>query len=822
MLPITKHAEQLSAKQDELEQARSELDHLQDRNRKQKILIEKNQSRGSSPPSSISSNRRRQLTPEERMARDLARDERRRERRKLLLEQYEQEEAQVKEDLQFQELEIQRLEAQQKVLEAQQKVLEAQQDAITQRRRLRELSQSKNNVESFLEDHLSSQSSDLENESNIFQAEDVSVIEQDAEMQAAYAIGDDTMQLPKSQDARKLAIDRGVPLTRRSSDVLTKPVSSAVRFPSRGMTLSSLTLPQPFSAKSKTDEDPLGRNIGGNESQSKKQSSAEQEKWDRHRTKWQLRHDRQAAEKLQRELDAEDELTKRTTSSRSKNENPDGKLNDISKYLNTSLIPTGTAFENMWDSRHPAERTRQYIAVEEEDVPRIKTSRKMPKSLFPEKTARTFSSGDPQYLKRLSVGFDRDDISDIQVHRTLPSHAHIMLRSTNIQEYVKFFSRWRMYEKENRVKLHVTQVVAEDLVLELMALNNLIEEDFVSLTMADLFVLVASDHKLDSAEEFSENLRMALEDLGELNWEDVRSYDHKQFFIAVLIREQRFNKAYELLQFANPDLNLTIEGEVYGLAAVWHELFQPSYNKYVLSSIKIKPKDSNYDSIQHYIQVYVAVARIHYLKSRQSRKGCLYGNRKTRRDAMIRRHARRSEQHKSVTIEGTKADSPKKKYFFRNKSSVNHISERTNDQGEEDSDNELQEDEKAEPVAADYHTAEDNTDVSEIEAIDELVESADIEDDGIYMAKHLYALSQSVAAQSRTPWPPHCRNYLFTAKCKEGSSCKYAKYHNEMDSLAYLEFFYRYFKENRIPLRKPPDTVKQILPRGAPPPAQRK
>ena len=125
-----------------------------------------------------------------------------------------------------------------------------------------------------------------------------------------------------------------------------------------------------------------------------------------------------------------------------------------------------------------------------------------------------------------------------------------------------------MYEKENRVKLHVTQVVAEDLVLELMALNNLIEEDFVSLTMADLFVLVASDHKLDSAEEFSENLRMALEDLGELNWEDVRSYDHKQFFIAVLIREQRFNKAYELLQFANPDLNLTIEGEVYGLAAV--------------------------------------------------------------------------------------------------------------------------------------------------------------------------------------------------------------------------------------------------------------
>lgn len=122
-----------------------------------------------------------------------------------------------------------------------------------------------------------------------------------------------------------------------------------------------------------------------------------------------------------------------------------------------------------------------------------------------------------------------------------------------------------------------------------MSLNKISEKQFLSLDMKDVFSMVARETYLTSQEDFAIALRSALSDLPRLNWEDVRAYNHKSFYDALLERRKRFVRTYDILRCANPGHIPPIQGETFGLAQIWFDMIQSSYNKYVSMSIDKKP-----------------------------------------------------------------------------------------------------------------------------------------------------------------------------------------------------------------------------------------
>ena len=225
-----------------------------------------------------------------------------------------------------------------------------------------------------------------------------------------------------------------------------------------------------------------------------------------------------------------------------------------------------------------------------------------------------------EFERRLSAPMHRSDLTEVKITRELPSHAHILLKSTDIREYVDFFMRWQMYEKAHKVELNVFQVVDEDLILELMAMNDMSDKEFMKLNMTSLFKLVSNDNEIYSPQEFSETLRSVLSDLEVLQWENIGAHNHKEFYVQLLIRKRRFLRTFELLEAANPDVVPSLEGQPFGLYAVWHDLIQHSYNQYVVSCLKKKPRYGEYNSIQQYIEVYTIQAESHYAQSREKKK----------------------------------------------------------------------------------------------------------------------------------------------------------------------------------------------------------
>ena len=202
-----------------------------------------------------------------------------------------------------------------------------------------------------------------------------------------------------------------------------------------------------------------------------------------------------------------------------------------------------------------------------------------------------------------------------------------------------------------------------------MALNKISEKQFLHLNMTDVFTMVARETYLSSPEDFAIALRSALSDLPQLIWEGVRAHNHKAFYDELLERRKRFVRTYDILECANPHHVPPIQGETFGLAHIWFDMIESSYNDYVSMSIDKKPSDRNYDSIIQYIDLYVEIAEGHLMRA-QKAKSCLYGNIKDRMLAQEKRRDKRQarivhDSHDSISAPCS-PDSDKS-WFFRKK-----------------------------------------------------------------------------------------------------------------------------------------------------------
>ena len=81
----------------------------------------------------------------------------------------------------------------------------------------------------------------------------------------------------------------------------------------------------------------------------------------------------------------------------------------------------------------------------------------------------------------------------VQLHRPVPSYEHIRLKSTGIKEYIKFFIAWQKYEKENGIKLSISEIVSDDLLDHLLDNSEMSEAKFLNLDIVNFFSLMALD-----------------------------------------------------------------------------------------------------------------------------------------------------------------------------------------------------------------------------------------------------------------------------------------------------------------------------------------
>ena len=216
---------------------------------------------------------------------------------------------------------------------------------------------------------------------------------------------------------------------------------------------------------------------------------------------------------------------------------------------------------------------------------------------------------------------------------------------------------------------------------------------------------------------------------------------------------------------ANKDYCPTLEGKEFGLAQIFLDLFDRSYNKYILAEIP-KVKDFNYKKLQDFVDAYVAKAKEHFEASRVVKLVPYQGD-DFKSNFQKQPPPQRQQQ------------SDFRKPFHQRTPDNNHaregtFSKRLNyvDVTMEDDNSDCESSSVAEGAFIETHMDEKHNDVKSLDSYDE----HNLRDEDTADEENQQVLQ---AIEGKPDYVKGCVNYALYGNCFLGEKCKNIQGHNE-------------------------------------------
>ena len=354
----------------------------------------------------------------------------------------------------------------------------------------------------------------------------------------------------------------------------------------------------------------------------------------------------------------------------------------------------------------------------------------------------------------------------VVVQMPTPSHSHIFLNSMDLADYAQFVTKWFDWQVKYGVRLEPALIVSQSIRNLLIFNNDMTESQFQELSPEQFCKLMAKETQVLSKLEFSNTLRHALRDIKRLNWERVRPNTHERFFQGILRRRDIYLRTFRIIMENNSQYCPDLEGKDFGLAQIFLNLIDDTYNKTVLAEIP-KVKAGNYSKVEEFLEAYVKKAKEHYDTSKRIRLVPYSGEDYSMKSHDMRKNKPHSSQEDKYKGHETKTY-PMTSGEAKPLHQINDFSD--------DEDQELRESRNAEPDSdddSDYEedpksTAEGHDTNQRYE--DKVDHQTARDQDTDY--RRLQAIEASATGLG-------CVNFALYGKCFRGDQCKYAGSHNE-------------------------------------------
>ena len=308
------------------------------------------------------------------------------------------------------------------------------------------------------------------------------------------------------------------------------------------------------------------------------------------------------------------------------NDSEEVTLKDMAGMMNAMFSKLGEISEVLERQQSKIDEMDSRISIgENEKLLDNEEARARPARKQATEEQRSNEATTPSSDRRKSVFMREAEASDsataskqVVIHLEPPSHKHIYLDSTELSDFTKFIIQWFEYEQINGLKLEPAQIVSRRIRNLLTYNNNLSDDAFVKLTAERFCGLMAKETQVYSKVQFVEVLAHALRNMKVLDWTSVRPNTHEYFFQEILKRKTVFMRTFRIMMEANRKHCPQVSGKEYGLAYVFLNLIDEKYNKRVLAEIP-KVTDTNFSSIEEFLDAYIEKANEHYQASKAVR-----------------------------------------------------------------------------------------------------------------------------------------------------------------------------------------------------------
>ena len=203
----------------------------------------------------------------------------------------------------------------------------------------------------------------------------------------------------------------------------------------------------------------------------------------------------------------------------------------------------------------------------------------------------------------------------VQVIKEPPSHRHIYLKSTKLQDYVKFVNDWMDYGIRHGINLEPAQIVSSTIRQRLLDKYEMTEQDFLKLSAEEFCQLMAGETRVFSVIAFAETLETAISHVKPMPWDKVTPANHEDFYNAVLRLNTVFERTVNILMEMNSEFAPRLDDKKWGLAVIYLRKIDKGYREVVLAEIP-KLRQENYHTIHDFIKTFKDRAFAHYERSR--------------------------------------------------------------------------------------------------------------------------------------------------------------------------------------------------------------
>jgi hypothetical protein len=203
----------------------------------------------------------------------------------------------------------------------------------------------------------------------------------------------------------------------------------------------------------------------------------------------------------------------------------------------------------------------------------------------------------------------------VQVIKEPPSHRHIYLKSTKLQDYVKFVNDWMDYGIRHGINLEPAQIVSNTIRQRLLDKYEMTEQDFLKLSAEEFCQLMAGETRVFSVIAFAETLETALSHIKPMPWDKVTPANHEDFYNSVLRLNTVFERTVNILMEMNSEFAPRLDDKKWGLAVIYLRKIDKGYREVVLAEIP-KLRQENYHTIHDFVKTFKERAFAHYERSR--------------------------------------------------------------------------------------------------------------------------------------------------------------------------------------------------------------
>ena len=203
----------------------------------------------------------------------------------------------------------------------------------------------------------------------------------------------------------------------------------------------------------------------------------------------------------------------------------------------------------------------------------------------------------------------------VQVIKEPPSHRHIFLKTTKLQDYVKFVNDWMDYGIRHGINLEPAQIVSSTIRQRLLDKYEMTEQDFLKLSAEEFCQLMAGETRVFSVIGFAETLSAALSHIKPMPWEKVTPANHEDFYNSILRLNAVFERTVNILMEMNSEFAPRLDDKKWGLAVIYLRKIDKEYREVVLSEIP-KLRQENYHTIHDFIKRFKERTFSHYEQSR--------------------------------------------------------------------------------------------------------------------------------------------------------------------------------------------------------------